>query len=46
MTQPGRLHIDKNFASHRRRDLHVLEIEPAAQCVNDKPLHAGPLFPL
>jgi hypothetical protein len=40
MTQPSRVHIDQHFASDRRRDLHVLEIEPVPQRVNDKCLHA------
>jgi len=42
MTEPGRLYIDENFAPHRCRDLDVVEIEPAAQCVNDKCSHVPP----
>ena len=42
VTQAGRLHLDENFAPNRRRDVHVLEIEPATECVNYKCLHLGP----
>jgi hypothetical protein len=33
MTQAGGLHIDKNFAPKRRGDVHILEVEPATECV-------------
>jgi hypothetical protein len=39
MTQPGRSHLDENFAPNRRGDVHVLEIEPSTECVNYKCLH-------
>jgi hypothetical protein len=42
MTQAGRLHLDENFAPNRGRDVHVLEIEPATECVNYKRLHLWP----
>jgi hypothetical protein len=42
MTQAGRLHLDENFAPNRCRDVHFLEVEPAAECVNYKCLHLGP----
>jgi hypothetical protein len=34
------LHIDKNFASYRRGNLNVLEIESSAECINYKCLHS------
>jgi hypothetical protein len=34
VTQPGGLHVDEDFASNRRSGVHVLEIEPATECVN------------
>ena len=42
VTQPRRLHVDKNFASDRRGDVHVLEIEPMTECVQDKCFHIWP----
>jgi hypothetical protein len=39
MTQAGGLHVDQDFASHRRGNVHVLEIEPTAECVKYKRLH-------
>src|SRR5258708_7655301 len=39
VAQPRRLHIDENFASYRRGDLNVLEIESSAECINYKCLH-------
>jgi len=42
VTQSGGLHVDQDFASDRRSDVHVLEIEPATECVNYKCLHLGP----
>jgi hypothetical protein len=43
VTQPGRAHFDENFAPDGRGDVHVLEIEPATDCVEHKCLHAGVL---
>jgi hypothetical protein len=42
VTQARGLHVDEDFASDRRSDVHVLEIEPATECVNYKCLHLGP----
>ena len=42
VTQPGRLHVDENFATDRRGDVHVLEIKPVTECVQDKCLHVWP----
>jgi hypothetical protein len=39
VAQPRRLHVDQNFASHRRSNVHILEIEPSTDCVNYKALH-------
>ena len=39
MTQPRGLHVDEDFASERRSDINVFEIEPAAECVNYKCFH-------
>jgi hypothetical protein len=39
MAQPGRSHLDENFAPNRGGDVNVLEIEPATECVNYKCLH-------
>ena len=33
------LHIDERFASYRRGNLNVLEIESSTECINDKCLH-------
>jgi hypothetical protein len=33
VTQTGRLHINQNFAPHRRGDVHILEVEPATERV-------------
>ena len=44
MTQSGRLHVDKNLATDRRSDLHVLEIKSMADCVQDKCFHIWPLI--
>ena len=41
VTQPRGLHVDEDFASDRRGDVDVLEIEPATECVNYKCLHLG-----
>jgi len=42
VTQPGGLNVDEDFATDRRSDVHVLEIEPATKCVNYEPLHLWP----
>jgi hypothetical protein len=42
VTRPGGLQVDEDFASDRRSDVHVLEIEPATECVNYKRLHLWP----
>jgi hypothetical protein len=42
VTQPGRLHVDENFAPNRRCDAHILEIEPTTECVKYKRLHVRP----
>jgi hypothetical protein len=39
VTQPSGLHIDENFASYRRGDVNILEIEASAERVNDESLH-------
>src|ERR1700746_1093397 len=39
VAQARRLHIDENFASYRRGNLNVLEIESSAECINYKCLH-------
>jgi hypothetical protein len=44
VTQPGGLHIDENFASHRRSDVNVLEIEASTECIKDKRLHLWPPY--
>jgi len=31
VTQPGRLHLDENFAPNRHGDVHILEVEPATE---------------
>jgi hypothetical protein len=31
VTRPGGLHVDPDFASHRRSNAHILEVEPAAE---------------
>jgi len=44
VTQPGRSHIDQNFAPNRRGDVHVLEIEPTTDCVKHKRFHVRPSY--
>jgi hypothetical protein len=39
VAEPGRLHVDENFASYRRGDVYILEIEPATECVQHKRFH-------
>src|SRR5258707_5624967 len=42
VAQARRLHIDENFASYRRGNLNVLEIESSTECINYKCLHLAP----
>src|SRR5258705_10367141 len=42
MKQAGGLHLDQDFASHRRGNVHVLEIEPTTECVKYVRLHLWP----
>ncbi len=42
MTQPGCLHLDEHFAPNRQGNVHILKVEPAAECVNDKRFHLRP----
>ena len=44
VTQPGRSHLDEDFASDRRGNVHVLEFEPTTECVNYKRLHLADLI--
>src|SRR5260370_6916038 len=46
VAQARRLHIDENFASYRRGNLNVLEIESSTECINYKCLHLAPLHTL
>ena len=39
VTQPGGLHVDENFASNRRGDVHILEVEPTTDTIEYKRLH-------
>src|SRR5260370_31111061 len=39
VAQPRGLHVDQDFASHRRCDVNVLEIEASTECIKDKCLH-------
>jgi hypothetical protein len=39
VTQPGRSHLDEDFAPDRRGYVYVLEFEPTTECVNYKRLH-------
>jgi hypothetical protein len=39
MTEAGRLRVDKTLATHRRGDLHVLEIKSMTERVQDKCVH-------
>src|ERR1700730_15172127 len=39
VAQARRLHIHENFASYRRGNLNVLEIESSTECINYKCLH-------
>ncbi len=42
VAQAGRLHIDENFATYRRGDLHVLEFKSMTECVQDECFHIWP----
>jgi hypothetical protein len=44
VAQPGRSHINQDLTPYRRGNLHILEIEPMADRVNDKRLHVRPPF--
>jgi hypothetical protein len=44
VTQPGGLHVDQDFASHRRGYIHILEVEPTAKCVEYERLHLWPPY--
>ena len=39
VTQPGRSHVDEDFAPDRRGDVHVFEIKTVTECVQYKRLH-------
>ena len=41
VAQARRLHIHEDFASYRRGNLNVLEIEPSTECIYYKCLHLG-----
>ena len=41
VTQPRGLHVDEDFGSHRRGDVHFLKIESSIECVKYKCLHLG-----
>jgi hypothetical protein len=42
VTQPGRLHVDENFAPKRRGDVHIFEVESTTKRANYKCLHVWP----
>jgi hypothetical protein len=42
VAQPGGLHVNQHFTPHRRRNLHILEIKAATQCVHYKCFHFAP----
>jgi len=42
VTESRSLHVDEDFASHRRSDVNVLEIKPTAQRVQDQCFHSWP----
>jgi hypothetical protein len=42
VTQPGRFHIDENFTSNWRGDVHIFEIEPTTECVKYKRFDVWP----
>jgi hypothetical protein len=35
------LHVEKDFATYWGGNLHILEIKPMTQCVQDKCFHIG-----
>lgn len=39
VAKASRLHVDKNFATYRRGDLHVFQIEPMTERVHDERFH-------
>ena len=39
MTESGRLHVDQDFASHRRGNVDVFHIEATPDRIEDKGLH-------
>ena len=39
VTQPRSLHVDENFASDRRGDVHVFKIKPVTERVQDQCFH-------
>jgi hypothetical protein len=39
VTQPRSLHVDEDFASDRRSDLHVFKIKPMTERVQDQCFH-------
>jgi hypothetical protein len=40
MTQARGSHVDEDFASYRRSNVHVLEVKSMSECVNYKCLHS------
>jgi hypothetical protein len=44
VAQTRGLHVDQDFASHRRSDVNVLEIEASTECVEYKRLHLWPPY--
>jgi hypothetical protein len=46
VTEPRRSDLDEHFATDGRRDLDVLALEAAANCVEDQGLHGVPLVPV
>ena len=44
VTEPGRLHVDQNFAADRRSDVDVFKIKSVAERVDDERFH--PWHPL
>jgi hypothetical protein len=46
VTKARRSDLDEHFATDGRRDLDVLQLEAAADCVEDQGLHGVPLVPV
>jgi hypothetical protein len=44
VTEPGRLHLDQNFAPYRRDNVDVFEIKSAPECVKYECLHPWPPY--